>query len=354
MITELTQEQKDKFPYYVKKWCDVGYNTELINFKKAQGQVAEAYKVAGLKPPTWYFKFGSPVSALYGIFFIDVLKDFTNNYTDTKLHYDFDAFQKNVFEELYQQYTEQYNNPEEITWNDETKARMLSYCSLMYNDSNTKTKIYDYFKSMMYGAHDAAWLSFYDFFWQEFHLDCIKDLLPSFDIAHNCGWWSAFADCAILQERPCKIVKNDQDQLHCEDGPAIEYPDGYKIYCLEGRWFDEMVVMDPNLITQEMIEGEQNAEKRRIILNRYGYERYFQNAECTVVDHDEVPVSVTDQRLMPRTLIKTKNGDLFLVGTDGSTKDRVYVMPILREIKTCKEAHQLISGLNEDKCLAQS
>ena len=57
----------------------------------------------------------------------------------------------------------------------------------------------------------------------------------------------------------------------------------------------------------------------------------------------------------PRTLMQTKRGELFLVGTDGST-DRVYTMPIPddRDIKTCSEAHAAIAGFDESRVVSQS
>jgi len=351
MLEYLTQEQIDKFPFYVQKWCDIGYNTDPLNFDETVKHVKDAYKVAKLEPPKYFMHFGSPFSALHAIFMVDVLSNFNDAYTDKTVHSD-TANWLPIFESMYDQYSSQYKE-KDVNWNSDTKARMLSYISKQYNDTNVKTKLHEYFNSMMYGAHDAAWLSFYDFFYQEFGLECINDLVPSFEIAKNCGWWSAFSEIAFLQDRPTKIVINDQNLLHNESGPAIEYADGYKIYCLEGRWFPEVVVMDPHLITPAMVEGEQNAEKRRIILQRYGYEKYFFDAKCEVIDQDQVQVEIGNDRTMPRMLIKTAQNDLFLVGSDGST-ERVYVMPVLQDVKTCKEAHELISGLKEENCLAQS
>jgi hypothetical protein len=333
----------------VKKWTDIGLNTEPCNFEATKGFAIDAYKVAKLDPPKYFFLFKSPFSAMHAIFQMDALSEFDDNYKDTKIHSDTSVW-INIFNEMYDQYSAQYK---EIKWDDDVKARMLSFVSQAYNSPEANNKLRTHFDGFMYGAHDAAWLSFYDFFYQEFDLECTHDLIPSFEIAKNCGWWSAYSDVVIFQDRPSNIVMNEANVLHNENGPAITYRDDYKIYCLEGYWVPELVVMDPDKITPEMIENEENAEKRRIMLQRYGYDRYFQSSNCKVIDQDEVPVANNDKRTMPRMLIETKNKDRFLVGTDGSTQ-RVYVMPILREVKTCKEAHQQISGLAEENCLAQS
>jgi len=208
-------------------------------------------------------------------------------------------------------------------------------------------------------------LSFYDFFLQEFDLECVYPLIPHLELARHCGWWAAYEQAVFVQDRPLSISIvdfNGQKHLHNETGPAVEYRDAHKLYALENYWVDEVVVMNPEAMTVEMIEFEDNAEKRRIMLQRYGYEKYFENSDSKVIDRDFVHVDNDLHLTMPRMLVQTRNDDLFLVGSDGST-ERTYIMPIssrsrvesrFGEIKTCKQAHQLICGLDESKCLAQS
>lgn len=349
MIEKLTDEQIARFPDYVKKWTDIGLSTEPLNFEEAKRHAADAYKVAKLEPPKYWFRFGSPETAVNAIFMVDSLSNFSDKDTDTEVVGDTSKWIK-IFDNMYEQYSAQFKD---IEWNDNVKARMLSVVSKAYAGPDLYTKLKGHFDNFMYGNHDAAWLSFYDFFYQEFDLECTHDLIPSFELAKNCGWWSAYGDVCFLQDRPSKIVMNEENVLHNENGPAIEYPDGSKVYCLEGMWFPEVVVMDPHLISLEMIDEESNSEKRRIMLERYGYERYFQKANCTVIDQDEVQVAINDERKMPRMLVQTSFGDRYFIGTDGST-NRVYFMNVTEDVKTCVEAHVLISGLDEDKCLAQS
>ena len=52
-------------------------------------------------------------------------------------------------------------------------------------------------------------------------------------------------------------------------------------------------------------------------------------------------------------LMRTKDGQKWLVGSDGSTQ-RVYYMPVPESAKTCREAHEAISGLNEDQLLMEA
>jgi hypothetical protein len=384
LITELSQEQIDKFPFYVKKWTDIGMNNEPCNFKEAKKWVIEAYKVAKLAPPKFFFHFKSPEASAHAIFMIDALSTFDSSYQSTEVYGNTDDWMS-IFDNMWEQYKAQADNKAWYkkfakqtgvsAWDDSAKARMLSCVSKAYAETDHVQKRKSHLQSMLYGSHDAAWLSFYDFFYQEFDLECTHDLIPSFEIAKNCGWWSAYEEVAILQDRPTEIHITEDNILHREDGPCIVYGDGSEVYCLENFWFPKLVVMNPEQITPEMVRNESNAEKRRILLQRYGgadvdngggYLKFFEEVGAKVIDRDFVVVDPEEKTTMPRCLVECDfNGqsDLFLVGSDGST-ERVYIMPVSNrdrvenrmggKITTCKQAHQLISGLDESKCVAQS
>mgnify|MGYP007090107172 CR=1 FL=1 len=51
MIDTLTEEQKARFPEFVKKWTDIGLCTKPANRELAEEGVREAYRNAGLDEP---------------------------------------------------------------------------------------------------------------------------------------------------------------------------------------------------------------------------------------------------------------------------------------------------------------
>ena len=53
-----------------------------------------------------------------------------------------------------------------------------------------------------------------------------------------------------------------------------------------------------------------------------------------------------------RCLIEDDEKRRFLVGSDGST-ERVYYMEVNPECKTCKEAYDFLSNLDEKDCVVQ-
>lgn len=98
---------------------------------------------------------------------------------------------------------------------------------------------------------------------------------------------ATFEKVAFIIERPCKIVqrKNDEQlQWHCVDGPVLEWPDGEKLYAIEGFFCDEQLVMHPETQSMDQIHNEQNLELRRIRIERMGWEQYLERSKATVID----------------------------------------------------------------------
>lgn len=359
-IEKLTDDQISKFQSYVDKWDAISLKSGACDVEESKKWISKMYTNVGLQPPKYWFHFVSPENTARAVWMIDIVSDFSDADTDTTVHGDF-AKWENLFNDFYNQYSSQYQESD-VTWNDDTKARMRSKISKAFISGEQEDKIVRFTDEMMYGAMEGPFLAFYDFLLNETDMkEKMEPLAPIIELCNHCGFWTAYEEVAILQDRP-EVVNIQDDNLHCEEGPAFRFSDGSEGYFLENFWFDKEVVTDPQSITVEMIETETNAERRRILLERHGYLEYFEKSGAKIIDRDMVIVDPEQQTTMPRMLVETNTNDLFLVGSDGST-ERVYVMPItsrdrveqrVGKITTCRQAHQLISGLDESKCLAQS
>ncbi len=166
-------------------------------------------------------------------------------------------------------------------------------------------------------------------------------------------------DSILLLGRPTTLkyqVHNGTYELHCEDGPAVEYSNGHQKYFYQGVEVRPSLIESPETITVESIVSTRNAEERRIMRQIYGEGRYLLDSGATILDVDTLNVSnvdVCEERSVPRMLVRDKKRDTFLVGTDGST-GRVYYMPVPRGVKTCADAHAVLAGFNEVRIVSQS
>jgi hypothetical protein len=127
---------------------------------------------------------------------------------------------------------------------------------------------------------------------------------------------------------------------------AMAFSDGWGVHAINGTRVPDFVVERPDTITVAHIDGQENAEVRRVMIDRYGVSRYLQDVGATVVDMDS-------SHGLPRALMKTKQGDAYLYGSDNST-GRVYAMPVSVEATTCRQAHEGICGFDESTIQHQS
>jgi hypothetical protein len=81
---------------------------------------------------------------------------------------------------------------------------------------------------------------------------------------------------------------NGAGLLHCEDGPALSYPDGWSIYALNGVRFEESTWvktkaedLDPKTIAVVV-----NAEQRRELIRKVGVERMLIALKSVSLDVD--------------------------------------------------------------------
>jgi hypothetical protein len=91
-------------------------------------------------------------------------------------------------------------------------------------------------------------------------------------------WWWPHKDFVMVCERPTHIDRDAQGRLHSLTRQAIEWPDGWGIYRVNGVTVPDYVVTHPDQITIALIDAEANAEVRRIMLERYGLERFMRDA----------------------------------------------------------------------------
>jgi hypothetical protein len=89
---------------------------------------------------------------------------------------------------------------------------------------------------------------------------------------------------AIICDLPEIIAKDDQNLPHSTTGPSHLWRSGWALYHVHGVRVPEYVIMHPEQITVDDIEGEENAEVRRIKIDRYGPERFIRDSGARVVD----------------------------------------------------------------------
>jgi hypothetical protein len=135
-------------------------------------------------------------------------------------------------------------------------------------------------------------------------------------------WW----DIALVSDRPLEINRDVRNRLHSDNRAAVMYRDGFGVWCWHGVRVPQYVIERPQDITVEKIHGEQNAEIRRVMIERFGHGRYITEAKIEAIATDDFGVLYrhpSDGALVVRVVDQVKNDD-------GS--DKIHYLPVNRDL----------------------
>ena len=102
---------------------------------------------------------------------------------------------------------------------------------------------------------------------------------------------------------------DDRARLHSDSGYALQFPDGYGFHSWHGVTVPQYVVETPSKITVEDIEGEFNAEVKRIKIQIYGEQRYLQDSTHVILDESAYGTLLRKEIDMdePLVMVRVKN-----------------------------------------------
>jgi hypothetical protein len=113
------------------------------------------------------------------------------------------------------------------------------------------------------------------------------------------------------------------------------------------RWrgvaVDERVAFRPELITAEEILDEPNAERRRVLLERMGYDAFLAHARATTLDEDR---DLGGPRRLVRVPMKGDE-DLVCVSVICPSTGRQYVIRVPPGVTTCRQAVAWVAGFDD-------
>lgn len=246
MITELTPEQWKVIEEEKFKWFNHGVSCEPADFETAEQAITQMYKMLGEKKPKHFIRMPSPAACLVAV--ANAKKgDFDLNIEDTD--------------------------------------RAL-------NNLNDKDKEYirQQVQSCFWGQHESYWVGFYMALQKigvTYNEESTRLLNLWADISRSINWWWAYENVCFISDRPevCCLEYESTIGLHCEDGPAVRFRDGYELYSLNGVIVTKEIVMTPaEELDPQLVVTTRNAETRREIVRKIGTERLFQSLKSEVID----------------------------------------------------------------------
>ncbi len=330
-IESLSPEHIAAMPKYVEKWLKIGLSTEPLDFDAAKTAVIAVYGVAGLPSPKAFYRFQSPLSAAIGAV---ALKNLAEpqlvNQVGAQVWYQVRA---QVLGQVGAQVRDQVGNQ---VWNQVRDQVGNQVWNQVWDQ--VWDQVLGQVGAQMYGSHDAGWLSFYDYM-GGLGID-VSRLTPLMELARHCGWWAPYADAAILQDRPSVIKMDERNLLHCEDGPAIAYRDGFAVYAWHGVRIPSPWIENRGSLTAADALTHENMEQRRAACEIIGWARILNELDAKTVQKDSDPeigelIEVDIPDIGQEKFLRVQCG----------TK-REFAIPVPPEMQTALEANAWTYGLS--------
>jgi hypothetical protein len=138
-------------------------------------------------------------------------------------------------------------------------------------------------------------------------------------------------------------------RFHNESSAALE-SDLENLYFWHGVMVPAFVVVKPDWITLKHIQSEENAEVRRVMMERYGLARYLEDSGAQKIHEDELGelyrTEVPDDE--PLVMVKVMNST---PEPDGSRKP--YFLRVPPETKTASHAVAWTFGFEDPAAYAE-
>ncbi len=279
-LKSLTGKQLALLALVREEWLKVGLATRT-EWPAVRRVVPALYSALGLQPPNSVITFGSPREGLLAAARMtagltskphnmrDEVRERVRRQVFRTVHAKTrEEVRARVHQELQQQVRRQLR--------DQIQAQLLSQLPhLFFNVGDAA-----------FGLHDATWLASCDYF-SRVGVEGLAQAVPWMELARaGAGWWWSVGSLAIVTSAPSVLNRDAENRLHCECGPALAYPDGWAIWAIHGVPVPKRVITEAQSLGVEEIVHEPDLAIRRVMLERFGYERFVRRAGLKPVQAD--------------------------------------------------------------------
>jgi hypothetical protein len=139
------------------------------------------------------------------------------------------------------------------------------------------------------------------------------------------------------------MVYSQKSRLHRSDGPAVEFLDGSGIWAWKGVRVPKEVITEPHSFTTETILRHSNAEVRRVMIERYGQDKFFLDAGAKVVHKSG------DNELLRLDLPGDPDKRMLAVKVRCPSTQAVYILRVPPDQKNVNDAIAWTFGMTKEE-----
>ncbi|MFI0445488.1 DUF6745 domain-containing protein [Actinomadura sp. 6N118] len=270
------------------EWLGHALSTQPADRPAAEAAISGLYRLIGLDPPRFHWA-SSPVTALATVPLGARRWETIELLAEWPLPHRFAALKDALCRQLDEQVRE-CERPAEQQVRIEVRGPLVS-SSWRVLDASLRAA-YDPGSSapgVWSSTQSFAWVGQYDAIHRAAGVTFTPEQLRQFElwatVARTCGWWWPRESVCVVSERPAVLRTevwgdNGEVRLHCADGPAVRYADGWDVFAWHGAHVPGWVVTDPCV---SRIEREANVEVRRCAIENIGWGSYIDQAGLRLV-----------------------------------------------------------------------
>jgi hypothetical protein len=169
-------------------------------------------------------------------------------------------------------------------------------------------------------------------------------------VAGSAGWLLPFEQVCWISERPTHLRTDAKARLHCPDGPALRYPDGWCVFAWKGVRVPAWVIEHPEQITSYDIADAFDPVLRNCMIEIMTPERFVRSGGASRVTQDETGVlwrrlwGVRGVTIGSWTAVEVVNATPEADGTR-----RHYWLRVPSRVRTAREAVAWTYGLSAEQ-----
>lgn len=383
----LTLRQSARIGSYVRKWTSIGLSTEEVDNEKLRIAVARLYQDLELAPPTVILCESPPAMILAARATCARLKEkiqlqkmgewfqpalFSRNEKSARRQMD-RAIGNSLRVESIQEVRERTLWPVRTTVATAVRQPIWQACQYRPDLEAQSDKIvpsaeralrlaldhfdvhttaanldrlldmrnvswYDGVRWADFGQHAAHWCAFYDFLRNECELiEETNSFVGAMEMAKNAGWFIPFEKICFVSKRPKRLSLDTRELLHNEHAQAVEYPDGWSVWAIDGHVVPGKLVQSPDKITAAEADAMVSDEYvHNLMMEKMGV-RYYLESGAKLVDEDHTGSLYRLERQFREDL------SVVVVTNSTAEPDGSFKQYLIRVPPDMKTAHQAVA-----------
>jgi hypothetical protein len=207
------------------------------------------------------------------------------------------------------------------------------------------------FDDIAIGPEQLASLGVYEYLHDALPWDDLtRPMEGIWQIAKTAGWIVPHERVCWVSERPKLLLSDTLGRLHCPDGPALQYRDGWPCYTWKGVVVPAWMIEHPEKITLDAVADVIHPALRNCMIEIMTPERFVRMGGASRVSEDETGIlwrklwGYRGVTIGSWTVVEVINGTL-----EGDGARRRYFLRVPSRVRTAREAVAWTYGLSPER-----